>query len=154
MGYVKLLGVCLVGFATIAASGLVQAQEKFSGMVVNKLMEPQTQKFDSGTTILLVGNRGVVMTDDPKHPQNGAKSACNGSVALAKDGKPMGGKGSCSYTDKEGDLFWLTWDASGTWAYNGGTGKFDSLSGSGTYKTVSSGNGVEAVSFEGTYKLK
>lgn len=159
MTITKKTGAGMAGFAVAAliAMGQPMAAEKFSGMIANKVMAPIVTKFDDGHSIMKVGNEGIIITDDPKHPQNGFKSACTGLFHVATDGKTAEGRGSCNYNDKDGDVAWLSWKgtfAGGTWSYDGGTGKFATLVGSGTYTSVANEGGVGVTRFEGSYEIK
>ena len=160
MTIAKTMGVGISVFAVgalIAIGQPMAAEKKVSGIVANKLMEPIVTKFDDRHSIMKVGNEGIVITDDPKHPQNGFKSACTGLFNVAADGKTAEGKGSCNYSDKDGDVAWLSWEgtfAGGTWTYDGGTGKFATLVGSGTYTETARTGGVGVINFEGSYEIK
>ncbi len=155
----KRMGAAAIGlaFGTLIALGQPMAAEKISGSVANKTPAPQITKFKDGHSILRVSSVGVVVTDDPKLPFNGAKSACSGLFTVAADGKSSAGQGSCGYVDKAGDTYWLSWIgtlAGGKWKFDGGTGKFQSLTGSGSYSDVGSGEGVSLTKFDGSYAIK
>jgi len=153
------MGAAAIGFAvsTLFAFGQPMAAERTSGMIANKTPPPQITKYKDGHSVMRVSNVGIVLTDNPKQPMNGAKSACAGLFTVAADGKSSAGQGSCGYVDKAGDIFWLSWQgtlAGGNWRYHGGTGKFRGLTGGGTYTPVASGDGVSATKFEGSYQMK
>ncbi len=155
----KRMGAAAIGlaFGTLMAFGQPMAAEKTSGTIANRVPAPQITKFKDGHSVMRVSNVGVILTDDPKQPMNGAKSACAGLFSVSADGKSSAGRGSCGYVDKAGDIFWLSWQgtfAGGTWKYDGGTGKFQSLTGSGSYTPIASGDGVGATKFEGSYEIK
>ncbi len=153
------MGAAAIGFAvsTLIAFGQPMAAEKSSGMIANKTPAPQITKFKDGHSIMRVSSVGVVLSDDPKGPFNGSKSACAGLFTIAADGKSSAGRGSCGYVDKAGDVYWLSWQgtlAGGTYKLDGGTGKFQSLTGGGSYTAAASGDGVSITKFEGSYEIK
>ncbi len=153
------MGAAVIGFAvsTLIAFGQPMAAESTSGTIANRVPAPQITKFKDGHSIMRVSNVGVILTDDTKQPMNGAKAACAGLFTVAADGKSSAGRGSCGYVDKAGDVFWLSWQgtlAGGNWKYDGGTGKFQSLTGGGSYTAAASGDGVSLTKFEGSYEIK
>ena len=153
------MGAAAIGFAisTLFAFGQPMAAERASGMIANRTLAPQITKFKDGHSIMRVSSVGVILTDDPKGLFNGSKSACAGLFTIAADGKSSAGRGSCGYVDKAGDVYWLSWQgtlAGGTYKFDGGTGKFQSLTGGGSYTAVASGDGVSVTKFEGSYEIK
>jgi hypothetical protein len=44
-------------------------------------------------------------------------------------------------------------NVSGTWSFDGGTGKLKGLTGKGTYKTTTNADGTGSAEIEGEYKL-
>ncbi len=155
----KRMGAAAIAFAvgTLIAFGQPMAAERASGMIANKTPAPQITKFKDGHTIMRVSSVGVILTDDPKGIFNGSKSACSGLFTIAAGGKSSAGRGSCGYVDKAGDVYWLSWQgtlAGGTYKFDGGTGKFQSLTGGGSYTAVASGDGVSVTKFEGSYEIK
>ncbi|MEO8718564.1 MAG: hypothetical protein ABI423_10150 [Burkholderiales bacterium] len=108
-------------------------------------------------------HRGVSQTSDPKDPFNNFTQRCIGVVA-AVEGK-ISGNGWCRSVDpKTGDWTLIDWTASdkpghGTWSFRHGTGKWQGVTGGGTYEPTGATRPVEAGTYQncvhgmGTWKL-
>ncbi|MGP6086905.1 hypothetical protein [Antarctobacter jejuensis] len=79
-------------------------------------------------------------TEDPNNPFASAKGPCFGSILIDKGA--VSGEGLCHYTDGDGDVAAIKWMAKGMsaegrtqgdWMVLGGTGKWATTSGGGTF---------------------
>lgn len=86
--------------------------------------------------------------ENPDSPFNTATGPCFGAVLV--DQGAVSGEGLCNYTDGDGDIAVIKWMATGMsaegrtmgdWMVHGGTGKWASITGGGTFD--SGGEGTE-----------
>lgn len=79
-------------------------------------------------------------TEDPNNPFASATGPCFGAILIDKGA--VSGEGLCHYTDGDGDMAAVTWVANGMsaegrtqgeWSVLGGTGKWASITGGGTF---------------------
>jgi hypothetical protein len=151
------VGVVLVGLSMVAPA--VSAQEmKASGdnMFVPEVVETFT--LTDGTTVNRMSFKGFITADDPSNPLRRASMTCSGTAVVAKDGKPIRSAGTCDSVDAEGDLAFYWWRADGTagrWGFMGGTGKWITVEGGGTYEpTAGWKDGRQGNKWKGTWKSK
>jgi len=145
----------IVGAAWHAGTAAAQ-MVKFEGVEAVTVADTPPVSFPRGVAVSPYAGQGVLWTFDPRHPQNGATADCSGTFTNGANGDVLG-KGACSYTARDGSLLWVRWegdDQGGIWVYDGGTGKFDGVKGSGTYTRAAAGNGVAISHFTGQYELK
>ena len=153
------VGVVLVGLALFAPA--LSAQEvKASGtnmFVVPKVVETFT--LTDGTTVSRVQQSGFITADDPSNPLRQASMTCSGTVVVAKDGKPIRSAGTCDSVDSQGDVAFYWWRSDekngGRWGFLGGTGKWVTVEGGGTYEpTPGWKDGRQGNNWKGTWKTK
>ena len=74
--------------------------------------------------------------DDPSSPWHLGSQDCLATYTFAADGSLIGGRGLCDFISPDGDLGWLTLEASGEepsrWEFIGSTGKLAGIEHSGT----------------------
>ena len=151
------VGVVLVGLSLVPA--VMSAQEiKASGdnMFVPEVVETFT--LTDGTTVNRMSFKGFITADDPSNPLRRASMTCTGSAVVAKDGKPVRSAGTCDTVDADGDVAFYWWRADGTagrWGFMGGTGKWITVEGGGTYEpTAGWKDGRQGNKWKGTWKSK
>ncbi len=149
------LGVALLGLILIA-SGLSAQEVKGSGsnMFVPKVEETFT--LADGTTVNRMEFNGFITADDPSNPLRLASMVCKGTAVVAKDGKPIRSGGSCDSVDNDGDVAFFWWRSEGTagrWGFLGGTGKWVTVEGGGTYEPSAAWkDGRQANKWKGSWK--
>jgi hypothetical protein len=151
------VGVVLVGLSLVPS--VLSAQEiKGSGsnMFVPEVVETFT--LTDGTTVNRMSFKGFITADDPSNPLRMASMNCTGTSVAAKDGKPIRSAGTCDSVDSDGDLAFYWWRADGTggrWGFMGGTGKWMTVEGGGTYEpTPGWKDGRQANKWKGSWKSK
>jgi len=128
-----------LGYVIFALAGNDALAEKCNGYVVSEPLEPiLIRKAADGSKVMWISSNGVFIVANPSnHPANLVGRVCGGGFKITPDGKSGLGQGACTYADKEGDAFHLSWQSTfvkGTWKLAGGTGKFESISGEGTFR--------------------
>jgi hypothetical protein len=155
---VATVGIVLVGLALVAPA--LSAQEvKASGsnMFVPKIVETFT--LTDGTTVNRMTFSGFMTADDPANPLRQASMTCTGTAVVAKDGTPVRSAGTCDSVDAQGDVAFYWWRADskngGRWGFLGGTGKWATIEGGGTYEpTPGWKDGRQGNNWKGTWKSK
>lgn len=103
---------------------------------------------------------GFVMATDPNNPLHNNHQTCTGTTIVAADGTATVGNGYCDAVDADGDVWWLWWtadwsNATGTWGFLGGTGKFAGVEGGGTTTvTTQWPDGSLTINWKGTWEMK
>lgn len=150
------LSVFIVGFVLIAASASAQeVKGSGSNMFVPKIVETFT--LADGTNVNRMKWEGFISADDPANPLRLASMTCSGSAVVAKDGTPIRSAGTCDSVDGQGDVafYWWRSDAKngGRWGFMGGTGKWATIEGGGTYEpTPGWKDGRQGNNWKGTWK--
>ncbi len=151
------VGVVLVGLSLVPS--VLSAQEiKGSGenMFVPEVVETFT--LADGSTVNRMSFKGFLTADDPSNPLRRVSMSCTGTAVVAKDGKPIRSAGTCDSVDSDGDLAFYWWRADGTagrWGFMGGTGKWITVEGGGTYEpTAGWKDGRQGNKWKGTWKSK
>jgi hypothetical protein len=125
----------IVGFALAFASLTVapaSAEEIAISGTVAYSATSTTEKVLTRQTM-----KGTIEADGDDSIIDGAEQECYGSFAFlkGKDGtQPVAGHGFCDTVDKDGDVWWLVFNAGGErskWEVVGGTGKYEGMTGSG-----------------------
>jgi hypothetical protein len=117
--------------------------------VVDKWNESEP---DKGHKLVDAAFRCVVIPNDPAAPKYAQD--CPGKYEYMPDGS-WKGSGTCTDTFKDGDKIYETWEEGShlkeyTWKKTGGTGKYEGVSGEGTYMYES----LTDTLMGGTYKGK
>ena len=136
MKSIKYLAVLSLAIASSSANDAWA--EKCNGYVTSKALDSIImQEAPDGSKVQWVGSEGIFIVLNPvDHPANLANRICAGGMKIAPDGKSGAAVGSCTYTDKEGDVFHLNWQSGfteGTWEIVSGSGKFAGTTGSGMF---------------------
>ena len=142
-----------------AVSPVMSAEFKGSGTVTYVMVDTDTVKFASGSSKQRINMKGVIVADDPSNPIHLSAQDCAGSLVVGPDGAPLDGGGYCEATDKDGEVWWLSWsdaNANGnTWAILGGTGKYAGMTGRGTVTVLmQSGDGRLVYRWNGAFAMK
>ena len=101
--------------------------------------------------------KGVMLADGGTGPFHLAVQDCLSSMVAGNNSPPQQINGVCDGIDKDGDVFWMWFHDQGdihTWAFMGGTGKFDGISGGGTTKELGGAPDRLVISWEGSWKMK
>lgn len=160
MSKIKLATVGVVLAVLSLVAPVLSAQEiKGTGdnMFVPEVVETFT--LTDGTTVNRMSFKGFMTADDPSNPLRRASMACTGTAVVAKDGKPIRSAGTCDSVDGDGDVAFYWWRADekngGRWGFLGGTGKWITVEGGGTYEpTPPWKDGRQGNNWKGTWKSK
>ena len=148
-------GIALAGLVLLA-SGLSAQEIKGSGsnMFVPQVVETFT--LADGTTVNRMSFKGFIIADDPSNPLRQASMTCTGTAVVANDGKPIRSGGTCDSVDGDGDVAFYWWRADekgGRWGFLGGTGKWVTVEGGGTYEPSATWkDGRQANKWKGSWK--
>lgn len=111
---------------TIKTSGTVSGTQK----ILSEIPLPD------GRVIRRIFLSVGVTADDPSIPWHLGSQDCLATYMFAADGSLIGGRGLCDFVSPDGDIWWLTLEASGTdpirWQGLGGTGKLAAIDHRGT----------------------
>lgn len=134
----RTVGFAMIGLAAVAAPSSVSAQETLkSGHLIYDayITERIAQFVDIGTFKgVITESDGFDKLVDGKAPFDLLTFRCVQQEQFAGQ-KWIDGSGSCVKTDKDGDRIFFTWDKTG-WAFAGGTGEFNGITGKGTAKPI------------------
>lgn len=149
------VGAVAAAFVSPAAA----TDYKGSGTATYVVVDSDTVAFAGGAMKQRLRLKGVIVADDPANPINLSAQDCGGSIVVGADGAPVNGAGHCETTDKDGDVWWLSWGDydgnSNTWTILGGTGKYDGMTGGGKVSVImQSGDGRSVNRWEGTWTMK
>jgi len=123
--FIKALFVLLFSFPVL----LLADEFDVSGVIESKNSH-NVQPISETHIILLASMEEKVIPNDPDSPWQGATGSCGGAVEI-KDGA-IAGSGYCTFTDKENDIFVISWTPEsmnekggpiGVWELVGGNGK-------------------------------
>jgi hypothetical protein len=148
-----------VTFTLLGATRELGAQQTVTGNGFSVFGPAVTETIElpGGATVQRTANRGFIVTPDPDNPLNGANHKCTSTILVAADGS-VSSAGYCDGIDSDGDVYWL-WargnQDGGTWAFIGGTGRFEGIDGGGTY-SVGDGwpDGSIINTWEGTWTMQ
>jgi len=150
------VGIVCVGLLVAPALSAQEVKASGSNMFVPKIVETFT--LNDGTTVNRMQWSGFITADDPANPLRQASMTCSGDAVLAKDGKPIRSAGTCDSVDAQGDVAFYWWrsdDKGGRWGFLGGTGKWVTVEGGGTYEpTPGWKDGRQGNNWKGTWKTK
>lgn len=130
--------------ALLATTGIAAADSAsfdVSGTTVGKAENEYVQL---GETHLFIKSNTTYTLPDNGTPMAGMAGDCAGTMLIAL-GTGAEGSGVCTWTDADGDAWFGPWSvkgmtpdraATGTWFVSGGTGKFATASGGGTFTTL------------------
>ncbi|HSM13771.1 MAG TPA: hypothetical protein VLA66_06855 [Thermoanaerobaculia bacterium] len=129
------LAIVLLG--SIADRAPAQTEVPTGGLIAGFQEVLDEIPLPDGRTIRRLRMRVAVTADDPSSPWHLGSQDCFATYTFAADGALEGGRGVCDFVSPEGDLWWLTLEASGSepirWQGLGeGTGKLAGLEHRGT----------------------
>ena len=136
--------------ATVAVAGEASGRN----VVVPKPVE--TTDLGNGMVYETTTSNQVCITTDPSPPLNRASGDCSGGCVSSGEGEPSC-LGSCTWADADGDLAFFTWTGqiAGTWKMQGGTGKWATASGGGTWSVTGAyAGGMGENSWKGTIEME
>lgn len=154
--HILIVASCALLVAALAPqAATAQETTRTAGMVAGTQKVVSSIELPDGRTIRrIIFNLGVT-ADDRSSPWHLGSQDCFASYTFAADGSLIGGRSMCDFVSPDGDIAWLTLEASGSdpvrWKVMGGTGKFVGIEHSGT--TVMSaewGDGKVIGRWEGT----
>lgn len=160
MSMKRILWVSSVGaLVSLAVSSSIQAAEvKGSGSLIYVPVASETSKLPDGRIVQRSHIKGIVRADDTNVSFHLASEDCSGTTVIAADGNTAVGNGYCDAVDKDGDVWWLSWHSGpdgDTWAFIGGTGKYEGIKGGGTTKLeIRWPDGRLAMRWDGTWQMK
>ena len=107
----------------------------------------ETTELPDGRTLTTNHFHQVTFADDPSHVMNDLIGDCVGQFLASPDGNPLGANGICFNKDINGDgvSWWWRQEASGTadcphicgvFGFLDGSGKFDGITGEGTWQVT------------------
>lgn len=116
-----------------------------SGQFANHDNIVEMTEMPDGSSTMVVHYSSVTLADDSDHPSADMAAECVGVMRMNADGTFGSGEGTCFGTTADGDTqsYWWKVDEAGTaacpdmcgsWGYFAGTGSFDGLQGTGTWK--------------------
>ena len=154
--------ICAVAVLAAGASvaSAVHAGQKMngSGHNANQNVSTETKKLADGRMLMRIHDAVVIMGNNPGNPFHLTSLDCFSTFIATPDAKSGNGGGYCQGLDKDGDAWWISFRgdfAGGTWTFIGGNGKFEGVTGGGTYKPVAQMEGGRSLSvWDGTWELK
>jgi len=130
--------VALMLCGVVAATGVATAEKiELTGKSTWSTVSEETMTLADGRTVTRQVLRGTAIADNPDTPLSHASQDCMFTTTTSADGESFQSGGSCDGIDADGDVYWAYANADengGKWYYQGGTGKFEGLTGGGTYK--------------------
>lgn len=155
----KLHALVLVAAGSLTVAALAPqnavAQEATAGLVTGHQKVVSSMELPDGRTIRRVMLSLGVTADDPSSIWHLGSQDCFATYMFDADDSLIGGRGACDFISTNGDMWWLTLEASGDdpirWKGLGGTGKFAGVEHSGTTVTQAEwGDGKLIGRWEGT----
>jgi hypothetical protein len=110
----------------------------------------------SGGSFGIMTNREIVINNDPSSPDHLATAKCYGFFEVSAEGA-YSDNGHCIFTDRDGETFSLkfrTGADGGTYEYTGGTGKWEGVTGAGTYVAADLADGGYVTTWSETITMK
>ncbi|MGI9334678.1 MAG: hypothetical protein ACR2RL_16155 [Gammaproteobacteria bacterium] len=148
----KFMNLCLFAACWIAPALGVAAT--CGGTNINNRLAWEPTEIAEGTTLATWRAKSAVVSNDPGDSFHLIAGECIGTFLITPDGNTRS-RGSCVRKDKDGDVLNEDWvqsaesDSKGKWNHAGGTGKFATAAGTGTWEIVMLQDGVAAVSWAG-----
>jgi hypothetical protein len=129
-----------------------------SGHNANQNISTETSQLPDGRTLMRTHDSSVIMGNNPGNPFHLASLDCFATYVLAADGNSGNGGGYCDGVDQGGDVWMITFGGDlggGKWQFSGGTGKFDGITGGGSYKAAAQVPGGRSLTtWDGTWQMK
>ena len=150
---VAICGLIIGSLAAPAEAG----EETGSGTVTYAPAAVDTVQLADGSMVQRSHIMGIVLANDPSNSIHLASQDCFGTTVIAADGTAIA-NGYCDAVDADGDRWWISWhngpDAN-TWAFTGGTGKYEGIKGGGTTTALAqTADGRSAIIWNGSWTMK
>ncbi|MEN8143442.1 MAG: hypothetical protein ABFS14_00695 [Gemmatimonadota bacterium] len=155
-----LLSALLMGSPTILLAQSGQAEGQYSSHVVSA----DTAEMADGSMALMF--RGVQSTfaDNEDHPLDNQRADCVGHLRISADGSDTSGSGACfsKDADLDGVSYWWVVEEGGTeacpglcgsFAYYGGYGKYEGMSGDGSWHRTDIIGDLSTGTWESSYSI-
>lgn len=146
---------CLSSAASIAVAG-----EKMTGSGHNANQNVSTDVMEraDGGSVMRLHDASVVMGNNAGNPFHLSSLDCYSTYVLPSGAENGPGAGYCDGIDQDGDVWWITFKgdfAGGMWNISGGTGKFDGMTGGGSYTAAAQMEGGRSfTTWDGTWETK
>lgn len=123
----------------------MMAQQKTSGTFATMPGHAEEMELPNSQVLRQAAYRMVAFADDPASPMHNISSHCTSATVVTGDGGPVSNTGYCFNMDAAGNgysMWWQETEAStetcparcGRFGVYGGYGKFDGMSGMGTWR--------------------
>jgi hypothetical protein len=149
--------IAILAGVALAPAAAAAAEVKAEGTATYVTVSSDSNKLADGRAMVTFRENGIIRDNDATSPLNLSAQDCEGTFSVAADGKSSMGGGSCTAVDKDGDVWWLWWTASGgdgKWGAIGGTGKYEGVTGNGTTHDDAAMADRMAITYAGTLTLK
>ncbi len=150
-----------LALAVLAVGASTSSAQEMKGSGMNMFAPKVNESFElaDGTTANRMSWSGFMMADDPASPLRLASMTCSGFAVLRKDQVPVRSAGTCDSVDRDGDVAFYWWrhdeKGGGRWGFLGGTGKWATVEGGGTYEPAYQWkDGRSGNNWKGTWRLK
>ncbi len=157
--------IVLVGFSIVLLLPLVlQAQEQIWGTYATSGLTLDTLVLSEDRVVTSAANSLLSDVDDPNSPFSGQKAQCIGKAVSTEEGGAVTSGGACFGENAEGDGYWWWWQLTeagteecpiecGTWTIFLGVGKFEGVTGGGTWEaTAQNADGTASGDWQATIK--
>lgn len=154
--HIRAVASCAFVVTALAPRGATaQEATRTAGMVVGTEQVVSSIELPDGRTVRRIMFQLGVTADDNQSIWHLGSQDCFATYVFAADGAMIGGRGVCDFVSPEGDIAWITLEASGSdpirWTSLGGTGKFAGVHNSGTTVMLAEwGDGKLIGRWEGT----
>jgi hypothetical protein len=152
-----LAAAALTGLAA-ASNGAVAGSGSGSGSATYTIVHIDDRQLPGGNVLSRDHYKGVMLANDASSPFNLANQDCLGSMVFSPaKGAPVEIGDVCDAVDKDGDVSWIWYHDAGdvhTWAFMGGTGKYEGITGSGTTAQLGGSADRLVISWEGNWTMK
>ena len=157
MRMTKIVALVLCGVVAVAGAATAEKIE-LKGRSTWSTVSEESITLADGRIVTRQVLRGTAIADGPKTPLSYASQDCMFTTTTSADGKSFQSGGSCDGMDADGDVYWAYGNADengGRWYYQGGTGKFEGLTGGGTYQlSLRWPDGKVMATWDGTAEMK
>ncbi|SPH17834.1 hypothetical protein DEA8626_01361 [Defluviimonas aquaemixtae] len=137
--------LCLSTALSFAAATAALAEQTYSNNGVGTAQATSTMHeiAEGHVLVEIESSYSNIAPEDESNPLNGATGPCFGSMEIMAPN--ISGAGHCVYTDADGDIAIIAWNADtlgeggatgGEWSLTGGNGKYAGGSGGGRYDVV------------------
>ncbi len=144
----------------LAFVGTAQAGEKMTGSGHNATqnISTETKTLPDGRLMMRIHDAAVIMGNNKGNPFHLSSLDCFSTFIATADGTSGQGSGYCHGLDKDSDAWWIDFSgdfSGGTWSFIGGMGKFEGISGGGTFKSAAQLEGGRSLStWNGSWEMK